>query len=144
MDISGTRTIAASRQAVWDALHNATVLQNSIPGAEEVTWQSGSTLTIRANIGLGPLKIAGTGQLQVVEQTAPSHLKLALNKQGAASTVQAEVVIDLAEAGAATQVTYHATAKLEGPVAMADNPLTRPLVDGLLGQFFSRLEQQIR
>lgn len=144
MDISGTRTIAASRQAVWDALHNATVLQNSIPGAEEVTWQSGSTLTIRANIGLGPLKIAGTGQLQVVEQAAPSHLKMVLNKQGAASTVQAEVVIDLADAGAGTQLTYHATAKLEGPVAVADNPLTRPVVENLLGQFFSRLEQQIR
>jgi carbon monoxide dehydrogenase subunit G len=144
MEISGTRTLAASRQAVWDALHNATVLQNSIPGAEAVTWQGNSALAIRANIGLGPLKIAGTGQLQVVEQTAPSHLKFALNKQGAASTVQAEVVIDLADAGAGTQVAYHATAKLEGPVAVADNPLTRPLVEGMLGQFFGRLEQQIR
>jgi carbon monoxide dehydrogenase subunit G len=143
MDISGTRNLAASRQAVWDALHNPTVLHDSIPGAEEVTWQGNSALTIRANIGVGPLKIAGTGQLQVVEQTPPSHLKMALKKQGAASTVQADVTIDLAEAGSGTQVTYHATAKLDGPVAIADNPLTRPVVDGLLGQFFNRLEQQL-
>jgi carbon monoxide dehydrogenase subunit G len=143
MDINGTRVIAASRHAVWDALHNATILQHAIPGAEEVTWQ-GNALTIRANLGLGPLKIAGSGQLQVMEQTPPSHLRLALNKQGAASSVQAEVVIDLADAGAGTQVTYHATAKLEGPIAMADNPLTRSLLEGQLGQFFSRLEQQIR
>jgi carbon monoxide dehydrogenase subunit G len=144
MDITGTRTIAANRQAVWDALHNATILKNAIPGAEDVSWQGDSALTIRANIGLGLAKIAGSGQLQVVEQTPPSHLRLALSKQGAASSVQAEVVIDLADAGAGTQVTYHATAKLEGPIAVADNPLTRPLLEGQLGQFFGRLEQQIR
>lgn len=144
MDISGTRTFVASRQAVWDALHNQAVLQNAIPGAEQVVWQGDSALTVHANIGLGPLKAQGSGQAQVIEQTPPSHMKLALNKRGVSNNIQAEVTVDLADAGAGTQVTYRAIAKLEGPIAMADNPVTRPLVDAALGQFFNRLEQNIR
>jgi carbon monoxide dehydrogenase subunit G len=144
MDISGTRTLAASRQAVWDALHNQAVLQSAIPGAEQVTWQGDSALIIQASVGLGPLKVQGSGQAQVVEQTPPSHMKLALNKRGVSNSIQAEVTVDLADAGAGTQVSYRAVAKLEGPIAMADNPVTRPVVDGMLGHFFSKLEQNIR
>ncbi len=144
MDISGTRTLVASRQAVWDALHNQAVLQSAIPGAEQVVWQGDSALIVHANIGLGPLKAQGSGQAQVVEHTPPSHMKLALNKRGVTNNIQAEVTVDLADAGSGTQVSYRAVAKLEGPIAMADNPVTRPFVDAALGQFFSKLEQNIR
>lgn len=143
MDMNGTHTFSANRQAVWNALHNGAVLQSSIPGAEEVTWQGDSAVSARLNIGFGPVKGTFSGQAQVVEQTPPSHLKLAINRRGAASVIQAEVVIDLADAGTGTLLTYHGSAKLEGPIAFLDNPLTRPMVEGALGQFFSRFEKQI-
>lgn len=143
MELNGTHRFAANRQAVWNALHNSAALQNSIPGAEEVAWQGDSAISLRVKVGVGPINGTFSGQAQVTEQTPPSHLKLSINRRGSTNAVQADVTIDLADEGAGTVLTYHGTARLEGPIAMADNPLTRPLAEGALGQFFNNFAKQI-
>jgi carbon monoxide dehydrogenase subunit G len=36
MDLTGERNIAATRDVVWSALNDPTILKNSIPGCEEL------------------------------------------------------------------------------------------------------------
>lgn len=139
MEISGTHKFAANRQAVWDALHNSAVLQSSIPGAEEVAWQSDGTILARVHIGVGPINGTYGGRLQVVEQTAPSHIKLAINR----NAIQAEANIELADDGAGTALTYQGTAQLHGALAVADNIIGKQMAQGALGQFFKNFEQRI-
>ena len=54
------------------------------------------------------------------------------------------IVVDLAPDGAGTQLSYSGSADLGGPIALLDNPLTRPLIDQAVDQAFSRLATQIR
>jgi carbon monoxide dehydrogenase subunit G len=51
--------------------------------------------------------------------------------------------VDLAPNGSGTTLTYAGTARLEGPIAIADNPLTRPLAHKAVDQFFENLGKQI-
>lgn len=139
MEISGTHKFTANRQAVWDALHDSAVLKKSIPGAEEVIWQSDGTITARIHIGIGPINGTYGGRIQVVEQTAPSHLKLAINR----NAIQAEATVELADDGSGTVATYQGTAKLQGPLAVADNIVGKQMAQGALGQFFKNFEQHI-
>jgi carbon monoxide dehydrogenase subunit G len=139
VDINGTHRFAAGRQAVWDALHNSAVLQKSIPGAQEVAWQGTSAISARIHIGIGPINGDYEGQVQVVENSAPSHLKLAINR----TSLQAEANIDLADDGAGTMLTYQANAKMSGVLAMADNVIGKQAAQLALGQFFKSFEQNI-
>jgi uncharacterized protein len=139
MEISGTHKFAANRQAVWDALHNSAVLQKSIPGAEEVSWQSDGTILARVHIGLGPINGTYGGRVQVVEQTAPSRIKLAINR----NAIQAEATVELTDDGAGTLATYQGTANLHGPLAVVDNVVGKQMAQGALGQFFKNFEQNI-
>jgi carbon monoxide dehydrogenase subunit G len=41
MDLTGERNIAATRDVVWSALNDPTILKNSIPGCEELRSASG-------------------------------------------------------------------------------------------------------
>jgi carbon monoxide dehydrogenase subunit G len=59
------------------------------------------------------------------------------------TSVSGSLSVDLAPDGAGTLLTYNAQGTLNGAFAMLDNPLTRPLIDGQIGQFFSKLEAQI-
>ncbi len=141
MDIKGTHKFAAPPQTVWEALHNGAILKNCIPGAETVTWQGDNTIVYRGSVGAGPLNLGTvTVDAQVIEQNAPSRMKIAVNKASANGTV----AIDLAPDGPGTLLTYNAAAQLSGPVAIADNFAMRPIVDGVIGQIFSKLESQIR
>ena len=143
MENNGTQSFSSSPQAVWDALHNGALLQQCIPGAEEVSWQGDSAVSARVSVGIGPFRGAGTVQAQVAEQQAPSHLKLVFNRQGAHNSAQGALTVDLAPEGAGTRVTYGASATLGGPIAVLDNPLSRPLVDHAIGEFFSNLKKHV-
>jgi uncharacterized protein len=142
MDLKGTQEFSASPQAVWDALHNSDKLKQAVAGAEEVRWD-GNTLYARANVGLGPVKGTFGAQAQETESNAPSHMKLNVNRQGSTNSVNGVATIDLAPNGSGTTLTYQVNATLGGPIAALDNPLTRPLVDKALSQFFAGLAQKV-
>jgi carbon monoxide dehydrogenase subunit G len=142
MELKGTQDFSASPQAVWDALHNADVLKQAMAGAEEVRWD-GNALTARANVGIGPVKGTYGATAQETESSAPSHMKLSFNRQGSSNTVTGDATIDLAPNGAGTTLTYAVNAALGGPIAALDNPLTRPLVDRGISQFFTSLAQKV-
>ncbi len=138
MELTGTHTFAASPQAVWNALHNPDVLKSALPGVENVAWQGDSAVSATIS-GIGPLKGPYSGSVQVAESVAPSLLKLVRN----GNSVSGSLTVQLAPNGAGTLLTYSAVANLGGPLAMLDNPLTRPVIDGQIGQVFSRLESHI-
>jgi carbon monoxide dehydrogenase subunit G len=144
MELRGTRTYPASPQAVWDSLLNPEVLQASIPGAKYVTWDGSDKLVFQIEVGMGPVKGSGWGELKVIESSAPNHMKLELNRQGEHNTAKGEIVVDLAPNGGGTQLSYNGFAVLGGPIAALDNPLTRPLIEQAVDQAFTRLATQIR
>jgi carbon monoxide dehydrogenase subunit G len=143
MELRGTRTYQASPQAVWDSLHDPEVLKASIPGAKYVTWDGSDKLVFQVEVGIGPVKGSGWGDLQVVESSSPSHMKMKINREGDHNTVKGEIVVELVPNGAGTQLSYNGSAVLGGPIAMLDNPLTRPLIEQAVDQAFSRLATQI-
>lgn len=138
MELKGSHKFAVAPQAVWNALHDSSVLKKCVPGVEEVAWQGEDAIAVKVG-SIGPLKGPYAGQAQVVEHTAPSHLKVAVNR----ASVSGSVTVDLTPDGAGTLLTYNASGNVSGPLAIVDNPLTRPLVDGQINGFFSRLESQI-
>ena len=144
MQLQGTRKLSANPQAVWAALHNGTVLQNCVPGAEQVTWQGDSAVTALLNVGIGPFKGQGGITAQAAESAAPSHIKLVFNRKGAHNSAEGSLTVDLAPEGTGTLLSYSCNATIGGMAAALDNPLTRPLVDQQLGKFFERLDEQVR
>ena len=49
-----------------------------------MTWDGSDKLVFQIEVGVGPVKGSGWGELKVVESNAPSHMKLELNRQGRA------------------------------------------------------------
>jgi carbon monoxide dehydrogenase subunit G len=138
MELKGTHHFNAAPQAVWDGLHNPAVLQAAIPGIQEIAWQGESAITVRANVGMGPMSREFNGTLPVTEHTAPSHLKIEVNR----NMVKGFCVIDLAPDGTGTLLSYNANVDVSGPIApMA--AMVQPMVKGQLDQVFARLDAQI-
>lgn len=134
MELNGTHTFAATPQAVWNALHNESVLKNCIPAADEVQWQGDSAVFVRG--GIGPIK--GGGTIQVTENTPPTHMKFVVNR----TNVQGTLTVDLAPNGAGTLVTYAGTVNAGGPYA-AGLAVAQGLIKGQVDQFFTKLEGQM-
>ncbi len=135
MEIKGTHKFAASPQAVWDALHDSSVLQNCMPSGNSAQWQG--TDAIAATVGIGPIK--GSTIARVTQQTPPNHMKVEANGGG----VAASLTVDLAADGAGTVINYTAVAE-GGAAAGAGLAIAKPAIDSGINGFFSKLEAQIK
>lgn len=141
MEIKGSHKFAAPPQAVWDALHNNALLQSAVPGADEVAWDGDKAVTFHGSVGAGPVNLAKVSvTAQVVEQTAPTHLKIGINRSVASGTV----TVDIAPDGAGSLLSYNVNMQLSGALAMADNPIVRNIADSRINDVFNKLDGQIR
>jgi carbon monoxide dehydrogenase subunit G len=135
MEIKGTHKFATSPQAVWNALHDSTILQNCMPAGNSAQWQG--TDAIAATVGIGPIK--GSTVARVTEQTPPSHMKVVASGGG----VTASLTVDLVADGSGTVANYYAVAEGNGP-ASAGLAIAKPVIDSGIGNFFGKLESQIK
>jgi carbon monoxide dehydrogenase subunit G len=135
MEIKGTHKFTAAPQAVWDALHDSTVLQNCLPSGNTAAWKG--TDAIAATVGVGPLK--GSTLARVTSQTPPSHLKI----EAGGAQVTASLTVDLTADGAGTVATYSAVAEAGG-AAGAGLAIAKPVIESGINQFFSKLDGQIK
>jgi carbon monoxide dehydrogenase subunit G len=137
MDLKGSQKFNANPQAVWDALHNATLLKGVMPGVTELEWQGDNAVAIAGSLDLGPIKQAIRGTISVPESNPPSHMKLSIARSG----ISADANIDLAPDGAGTLLNYEAHANLSGALAAAE--IAKPIVQSQLNGFFSRLSEKV-
>ncbi len=143
MKINGTHKFKASSTQVFNAILNPVVLKSSIPGCDTVAYASPSQIALEITTPLpglhGPFEVI----IDVVSKQEPSALELRVQRKGRGGSVSAVSKIGLADEADGTLLTYNADAELEGLVAVADNPIGRPIVKNSLNSFFKNLEKAV-
>ena len=137
MELSGSQNFSASPQAVWDALHNPSVLQ-SAAGLQNVQWGDNSVTATVTLPNLGPISGTRVVTVSVDENSAPSHMKLSLSR----SVLTANGTVDIAPNGSGSTLTYNAVATVTGPLAAFEG-MAKPMVQNQLNQFFTKFAQLV-
>lgn len=139
MDFNGSHEFAAPQSKVYAAFFDANILSAAIPGCREAKWTDPQTLELVVDINILVIKGTFEGQVKASDQQEPTHFKLSVQR----NNVDGSATIDLADAGAKTNLTYKFEGSLRGPYKVADNIAGAQVVKGLLGQFFKGVEKQI-
>lgn len=143
MKLNGSHKFKVSSQQVFNGILNPTVLQSCIPGCDSVEFLEDNR--IRANIttpipGLkGPYGV----EVKVAQTQAPNFLSLEVKERGTGGAIDASSQIHIADEPDGAMLTYNATADLDGPIKLADNPIGRGITNTTLNSFFSNLEKAI-
>lgn len=143
MKLSGTHKFTASGAQVFNAILNPEVLKASIPGANSVNYENPNTLYVEITTPLPGLRGPYGLSLNIVRRQDPSYLELQLLRQGKGGSINAVAQISLVDEADGALLTYEGNAELEGPVAIASNPLGQGIVKNSLSSFFKSLEKNI-
>jgi carbon monoxide dehydrogenase subunit G len=146
MDITGNQKIKAPRQQVFQALLNPETLKNSIPGcesAEIVDFPTGPQLKLVVSPNIPGFKGSHTVFLQTREVIPPSRVVLAAQPTSSFGSINATCLIDLAEDGQNTNMSYNAQAEMEGKIAAMPDIILKGAVKVALDQFFKNFEKQV-
>ena len=144
MELSGEERIAASRESVWQALHDADVLKECIKGCKSLEWVEGGVMRAVVEAKVGPVKATFDAVIEITNSVTPERYTLTgEGKGGVAGFAKGSADVALADDGDATILTYTANAKIGGKLAQLGSRLVDTTAKSYARDFFACLSERV-
>ncbi len=145
MNVSGERTFAAPRAAVWQVLNDPASMAKTMPGVESFDIHDAQrwTANVKIPLGLGGLKMKI--DMDKVEEREPEYAKLNIKGSGVGAMLKMETSFELADAGAeGTVMKWAAEVRIAGPVGSMGQRVLQPIVNQQVEHVLSSLDSQVQ
>ncbi len=140
MDMNGSERIEAPIETVWQALNDAEILRQAIPGCESLEKTSDKDMTAKVVLKIGPIKARFEGAVELLNLNPPkSYTITGEGKGGMAGFAKGGADVSLeADGDAATVLSYNVKAEVGGKIAQLGSRLIDSTAKKLAGEFFSK------
>ena len=142
MNITGSHTVPAPRERVWELLHDPDALQRMVPGCQTLDAETPTKFSATLAVGVGPIRGRFSGSVEIEDVAVPESYKMTLNGQGPTGFVSGEGAITLSPDGDGTLVEVEADAQVGGTLAQIGSRMIQTAVRMLMGQFFDALTRE--
>ena len=139
MQLSQSHDIPVPVQTVWEALNDAEILAQAIPGCERLEKTSDTQLSAKVKLKIGPVSAIFTGEVTLSDLAPPyAYVISGSGKGGVAGSASgsAKVRLEEIEGGNATRLTYEVEAAVTGKIAQLGSRLIESTAKKLAGKFF--------
>jgi len=144
MEMTGSQTIKASIESVWEALNNPEVLKSCIPGCEELEMSSPTEMSATVVTKIGPVKAKFKGNVTLENLNPPNSYTISgEGKGGIAGFAKGGANVTLTEVPEGTQLDYNVDAKVGGKIAQLGSRLIDSTARKLADQFFSNFSKEV-
>ncbi|KMW57931.1 carbon monoxide dehydrogenase G protein [Candidatus Rhodobacter oscarellae] len=138
MELNDEIVIDAPQDAVYAALNDPEILQQCIPGCEELIKHSDTELEAKVVLKVGPVKARFSGNVTLDTGGAPDQFSLTgQGNGGAAGHAKGGADVKLAADGAQTTLRYTAKAEIGGKLAQLGSRLIQGTAKKLAAKFFA-------
>jgi uncharacterized protein len=144
MQMSESRTIAASPEVVWAALLDPEVLKAAVPGCESLTGSPSEGFEAAVVQKVGPVKARFAGVVTLTEMVEPESLTLSgEGKGGAAGFAKGAAKVRLEPVPEGTVLHYEVEAKVGGKLAQLGSRIIDGFARKMADDFFARFQAAV-
>lgn len=144
MKMSGSHTLPAPRQEVWDKLNDPEVLRRCIPGCESLEKHGEDKLAAVVNVKIGPMNTRFKGDVQLTDLNPPESYRIeGSGTGGQAGSASGGANVRLEDKGNETELTYDVDARVSGKIAQLGNRLIDATARNLAQKFFENFANEI-
>ncbi|MEM7046673.1 MAG: carbon monoxide dehydrogenase subunit G [Pseudomonadota bacterium] len=144
MDMSGQLTIAAPRDRVWDALNDEKILQDAVPGCQEVVRVDETHFTAKVKQKIGPISASFSVKIELSDLDPPQGYKISGSGDGGAvGFAKGGASVSLVEVDGQTTLSYEVQAQVGGKIAQLGARLIDSAARKLAAQFFRDFKQAV-
>lgn len=146
MRFDGQRTVAGKRDVVWDALHDADVLRQVMPGCESMRPLGHGTYAATMAACVGPVRDTYRGTFTIDDLREGQELRVRVRARGRCGRLYLDLRVRMTEAPQAggTTLTYVADAAVGGMVSRLAGAAMHVFGNHFTGCFFQGLERVVR
>jgi uncharacterized protein len=144
MNVSGERTFAAPRDAVWGVLNDPASMAKTMPGVESFDVHDAErwTANVKIPLGLGGLKMKI--DMNKTEERPPEYAKLNVKGQGVGAMLSMITSFELRDVDGGTAMKWAADVKIAGPVGSMGQRVLQPIVNQQVEHVLSALDRQVQ
>jgi len=140
MELNDEITINAPMARVYAALNDPNILQQCIPGCEELIKHSDTELEAKVVLKVGPVKARFGGNVELDTSGAPDAFSLTgQGNGGAAGHAKGGADVTLEAVDGNTILRYTAKAEISGKLAQLGSRLIQSTAKKLAAKFFKKL-----
>ncbi|MCP9954922.1 SRPBCC family protein [Actinomadura madurae] len=143
MQLTGSASVAAPLDRVWDALQDPAVLARTIPGCSSLEETAPDTYRMTVTAGVASIKGTYVGRVELAEPDPPRSFVLRARGQGAPGTVDATVRVRLSNGDGGTRIDYDADAVVGGMVGGVGQRMLGGVAKRTAGEFFAAVERDL-
>lgn len=141
MKVSGTSTLQADRELVWQALNDPAVLVRAIPGCQRLEAAGDNEFRMTVAAGVGAIKGVYDGEVRLHDQQAPGSFRMHAHGAGAPGTIGADVLVTLeTAAGGGTALTFDADATVGGMIGGVGQRMLVGVSKKMAAEFFGNVD----
>ena len=142
MQIKGDYTISAPRERVWKYFTTPELLQQCIPGCEELKPLDADTFEATIKIGVATIKGVYKGSVKIENKQPPSAYRLGVQGESKIGFVNGACDFTLEETGG-NQTAVNLTGELTvgGKLARVGQRIIGGASKMMIGKFFNEVEQ---
>ena len=135
----GDTFVAASPQAVWDALLDPASLRELIPGCESLERIDENAYRATARLGIGPVRGTFTGEARFTDLAAPRALSFSIEATGPLGSSRGGGDVEFEPENGGTRIRYDYGVDLSGKIAAVGSRMLDSASRMLIGAFFEAL-----
>ena len=137
MEIKGEYEINVGRELVWELLNDPEILQQCIPGCEEVVQSGDDEFTAKVVLKIGPVKAKFGGMVRLSDKVHPESYRISgEGKGGIAGFAKGGADVQLSEIENGTLLSYEVDAQIGGKIAQLGSRLIDSTSKKLAAKFF--------
>lgn len=144
MQITGSFTVPAPRQRVWEALNDPEILRQCIPGCEQLNRVGDNEFEGKVVAKVGPVKASFSGRVTLSDLDPPNGYTISgEGKGGVAGFAKGNAKVQLRDDGAGTALDYTADASVGGKLAQIGGRLIEAAANQTAEGFFAKFSQLV-
>jgi carbon monoxide dehydrogenase subunit G len=140
MELSGDHRFAAPRERVWELLLDPRILEQCLPGAENLVEVGPEEYEATMKIGVAAIRGTYQGRVRIADQDAPNSYRMFVEGKGPAGQISGDALMELFEEDGGTRVHWSGNANVRGTLARVGGRVMQPAAKMIVGQFFTCLE----
>jgi carbon monoxide dehydrogenase subunit G len=144
MKISGSSTLEAPVDKVWEAMLDPSVLARCLPGCDSLSVIAEDRYAMSVTAGVAAIRGTYAGEVALIDKVTAESLTMKASGAGAPGTVDADVKVRLAPSSTGgTELTYDADASVGGAIGGVGQRMLAGVTKKMAGEFFTALDQEI-
>jgi carbon monoxide dehydrogenase subunit G len=144
MNLSGTYVVNAPAQAIWDILMDPDALARITPAITKLERIEGDTFKAIAEVKIGPMSGAFTGNLTLTDKVEPQSFNLNVQQNSKIGNASAVIGMNMkALSDTQTEVSFNGDVKLSGMLNTMGGRVITPVANMLSKQFFDALNEEV-